>query len=174
MLKRSFTIIIIMFIFFVSAYSAPVNGELAAGIIDTVRLSESDIPEGYMFGKIPEGVKPTLHDNPWKFDQAAITRLASVIYPEGDATSMGAVHFTIVTKKEMPYGDDIVCYLFLYKSASAAEKEIAKIKEYSEMNSDRVFYSVHDNIVVFMLVDDVEDYPVMRSLAEVVDNRFPK
>jgi len=163
-----------MFAFFVTSYSAPARGEYPAGIIDSVRLSEKDIPDGYIFGKIPEGVKPTLHDNPWKFDQAAITRLAPVIYPEGDATSLSAVHFTIVTKKEMPYGDDIVCYLFVYKSMSAAGKEIAKIKEYSEMNKDRVFYSVHDNIVVFMLVDDVEDYPLMRSLAEVVDNRFPK
>lgn len=174
MLKKHISFLTIMFVFIVTAYSAQINGEYGAGIIDTVRLSDRDIPEGFMFGLIPNSVKSTLHDNPWDFDEAAIKRLTPVIYPDGDASAVGSIHFTILTHKEVPYGDDIVCYLLMYKSSSAADREIGKIREFAEINKDRVHFSVHDNIVVLMMVDDVSDYPLMRTLCDTIDSRFPK
>lgn len=155
-------------------YSAPVKGEFPASIVDSLRLEQKDIPEGYMFGLIPNGLKGTLQSNPWRFNQSAINRLTPHIYPGGDPTKIDTIHFSIVTRKEAPYDDEIVCYLLVFKTKGAADKEMSKIKEFGEMNKDRVFFSIHENIVLLMHVDDTEDYSLMRSLAETIEGRFPK
>lgn len=172
MLKFYFTLLSFLFFFIFSVFSVSAKAELPASAVDTVKIEQKDIPEGYMFGIIPEGVKGTLRSNPWFFDRAAINRLTPVIYPGGDPATINAIHMTILARSDAPYADDIVCYFLVYSSTGAAEKELVKLKEFGDLNKDRVFYSVHDNVVLLMLVDDLDDYAIMRSLADLIDKRF--
>ena len=80
-----------------------------------IKLLKSDIPDGFIYGSVPEFAKKVLKNNPWEMDKNAIRKLADMIYPGGDYSRISGIHVSILAKQERPYGDDIVCYIIYYK-----------------------------------------------------------
>ena len=122
MKKKNLTLplIIASVLFFVVTAFASLNNDS----LSKISLSEKEIPEGFFFGKIPPFAKKVLKNNPWTLDKPAIRKLTDRIYPGGNYNNITAIHMTIMAKKKTPYGDDIVCYLILFKEGKSATDEI--------------------------------------------------
>ncbi len=148
--------------------------EFNTGIIDEIRIQEKDLPNNFMFGKIPRFARPVLKDNPWAMDQKAIRTLAGKIYPGGDHNRISGIYSTIIAEKQHPYGDDIVCYIILYRNASAAKEEQKKLKGYADMNPLRTLLLQKDNLAVFMFVDDVKNIGRLREMEKIILERLEK
>ncbi|OHD63248.1 MAG: hypothetical protein A2176_11730 [Spirochaetes bacterium RBG_13_51_14] len=148
------------------------NTQLTPAAIDAVKLTITDIPEGYMYGTVPEPYKKTLKENPWMMDKAAIKRLADKIYPGGDFKKIADIHVTIIANKDTPFGDDIVCYLILYNSARDAQNEMKKVTEFAYYNSDRALLLTKDNLAVFLFVDDMNNFHFIQDLAKTIEERL--
>lgn len=148
--------------------------EDGTSLIDKMRLSQEDIPDGFMYGLIPEFAKKVLKQNPWNMDRNAIKTLTDKIYPGGDYNQINSIHVTIIARKETPHGDDIVCYIIKYKDARAAKDEITKLSEYVGYNGDRAILSVMNNMAVFLHVDDTDDFPIILKMEKAIKERFNK
>lgn len=166
---RTLTIISILSIFFFLNSSSAMYSN---SIIDTIKPNVSDIPEGYCYGIIPDFAKNMLKENPWNLDQNALNRFAQRIYPDADNNKMSAVHMTIIANQKNPYDDDIVCYIFIYKDKTSAEKEIEKLKKFIEYNNDRGIVLSRENLAVYLLVDDVKEYTHMESISRSIQKRI--
>lgn len=140
--------------------------------IDAVKLTGGDIPEGFVYGKIPAPYKATLKDNPWMMDKAAIRRLADKIYPGGDSNSIAGMHVSIIADRKTPYGDDIVCYVILYTGMKAAQKEIKKATDFIAYNNDRAILLTRDNLAVIFFVDDINNFHYIQDLARTMEERL--
>jgi hypothetical protein len=151
-----------------------VGAQYKSNIIDTIKLSSDDIPGGFTYGNLPPAVKTVLKDNPWKFDRAAITRLSSEIYPGADQTKIADIHMSIFARTATPFGDDIVCYIIVFNDTSAAKGELVKLNEYVGYNSDRAIIITRENIAIFLHVDDVKDFPLLRDMAAKMEDRINK
>lgn len=139
---------------------------------DKIRITVGDLPEGFIYGKVPAFARKVLKDNPWKFDKNAIRKLAGQIYPGGDHTRIAEIHVTIMTGKETPFGDDMVCYIIQYKDARSARLEIKKIMEFAGFNKDRVILMVREEMVVYMHADDVKNFPLLKKIAKIIEERL--
>lgn len=148
------------------------NSEIKPNAIDAVKLTSDDIPEGFMYGKVPEVYKKTLKDNPWMMDKAAIRHLADKIYPGGDYNKIAGIHISIIANKNKPYNDDIVCYIILFNSMKAAMDELKKVNEYTGYNRDRVILLSKENLAVFMFVDNANNFHYIQELAKKIDERL--
>ena len=148
------------------------NSQFKPGAIDTVRLTDKDIPVGFMYGTVPPPYKKTLKDNPWTMDKPAIKRTAGLIYPGGDYTKIDSIHVSIIAEKGKPYGDDIVCYVILYTNMKAAQEEIRKANEFAGFNSDRVLVLTRDNLAVILFVDDIANFHYIQELAKTLGERI--
>ncbi len=146
--------------------------QLSPGAIDRVKPMASDIPEGYIYGKIPEPYKKTLKDNPWMMDRAAIRRLADKVYPGGDHNKIAAMHLSIIADEKKPFNDDIVCYVILYHNEKAAREEMKKFSEYAGFNADRALLLSRDNLAVFIFVDDIENFHHIQEMARAIGERI--
>ncbi len=146
--------------------------QFKSDMIDAVALTGGDIPEGFMFGKIPEPYSKTLKGNPWLMDRAAIKRLAGKVYPNGDYNKIAGMHVSILADKKTPYGDDIVCYVILYTGLKAAQAEIRKVAEFADFNRDRAILITRDNLVVILFVDDVNNLHLIQELARTLEGRM--
>jgi hypothetical protein len=149
-------------------------GDYNVDAIDTIKLTDSDIPNGFIYGKIPDFARKTLKNNPWMMDKAAIKRLAKEIYPGGDFNKIAGIHSTIIANNKKPYNDDIVCYIILFHNSRLAASEMKKINDYIEYNRDRMIEINRDNIVVLMHVDDIRNYPLLKRLASMIENRLKR
>ena len=143
-----------------------------ADSIDKLKLVNTDVPEGYVYGKIPGFAQKVLKANPWSLDNYAIRRLTPRIYPGGDYNKIDKIHMTILASRDNPYGDDIVCYIILYRDNYSAKNEIVKINEYVGYNNDRSIVVTRDNMAVYFCVDDITNFHYIRNLADVVESRF--
>jgi hypothetical protein len=141
-------------------------------LFDKVKLLNTDIPDGFIYGIVPKYAKDMIKDNPWELDQAAIKKLADQIYPGGDYSKISGIHVSILAKKSAPFGDDIVCYIILFKDAKAANDEIKKMSEFAGFNQDRVIIETKNNLAVYLHVDDVRDYPLIRAISEKIRERL--
>jgi hypothetical protein len=156
----------------VGAFAADGRSEYAADVIDKLKIESTEIPEGFMYGRIPGFAQRVLKDNPWRMDRDAIKHLAGRIYPGGNSAVMNAIHMTIIANADNPFGDDIVCYIILYNDSRSAKAEIAKVVEYVGYNSDRSIALVRDNMVVYYCVDDVDHFHYIREMAERTRSRL--
>ncbi len=160
-----------LLIFFV--ISATNGGtQLRPDAIDAVKPHISDLPDGFTYGKVPTVYKKTLKDNPWMMDKAAIRRLADKIYPGGDFNRIMNMHMSIMAKKDRPFGDDIVCYVILYRDAKSAREEIKKASEFTGNNSDRCILLIKENLAVLLFVDDVNNFHFIRDMAVILEERM--
>ena len=146
--------------------------QLKINAIDTIKLTEKDIPDGYMYGKVPAVYQSTLKDNPWMMDRAAIKRLADKVYPGGDAGKISGMYLSIIANKKKPFNDDIVCYVILYNGMKAAQEEMKKINEFAGYNRDRVLVVNRENLVVLLFVDDITNFHYIQELASVIGDRM--
>ena len=151
-----------------------VGAQYKSNVIDTIKLSSGDIPGGFIYGNLPPAVKSVLKDNPWKFDRSAINRLSSEIYPGADQTKIADIHMSILARSATPFGDDIVCYIIVFNDTQAAKGELTKLNEFVGYNSDRAITIIRENIAVFLHVDDVKDFPLIRDMAAKMEDRINK
>jgi len=144
----------------------------SSSVIEKIRLTDKEIPDGYMYGQIPKFAQGLLKNNPWNLDQAAIKKLTHRIYPGGEPGKVSDLHMTIITNKKKPYGDDIVCYIFIFKNEKAAREELAKLKEFVGYNSDRSILLEKNNLVVYLFVDNVKEFEHIKTLSENIKSRL--
>jgi hypothetical protein len=148
------------------------NSQLKPGAIDSIRLTDKDIPDGFMYGTVPEPYRKTLKGNPWTMDKAAIKRLADKIYPGGDYNKIDSIHVSIIADRNTPFGDDIVCYVILFTNIKAAQEELRKVTEFTGYNSDRSLLITKDNLAVIFFVDDIGNFHYIQELAKTVSERI--
>jgi len=162
-------IIILLFItFFISSSTMMYSST----VIDKIRPTSGEIPAGYMFGQVPGFAQSLLKSNPWNLDQTAIKKMTSRIYPGGEYSKISDLHMTIITNKRNPYGDDIVCYIFIFKNEKAAAEEIYKLNEFVSYNSDRAIIIEKKNLAVFMHVDSIKDFDHIKNLSENIKKKL--
>jgi hypothetical protein len=152
--------------------SPEVFSQNVSTIADKIRLMPEDIPEGFMYGLTPEGVKNTLKDNPWTFDKTAIEKLTDKIYPGGDFNQVSGIHVTILARKDTPHRDDIVCYIIQYKSTKSLRDESKKLADYAGFNKDRAILKIKDNFAVFLFADDINNFPILQDLDKKITERM--
>jgi hypothetical protein len=134
--------------------------------ISKIAIDEKDIPDGFVIGKLPNGAKKVLKENPSYFDSEAIKKLTERIYPDGDYKKVSALHMTILAEEKRPYRDNIVCCIIVYKDGISAKEEITKLKNYAGFNSDRSLLIQKDNLAVFIYSNDVNDFHYVQDMAE--------
>ena len=143
-------------------------------IIEKIKLTIDEIPEGFMFGQVPDFAKGLLKNNPWNLDQDAIKKLTSRIYPGGEYSKISDIHMTIIANKKNPFGDEIGCYIILYKNAQSAKEELTKLNEYVKYNNDRALIIEKNNLVVYLYVDDAGNYEHIEKLYETMKKKIEK
>jgi len=144
----------------------------SSSVIEKIKLTADDIPAGYMFGQVPKFALGILKDNPWKFDQDAIKRFTNRIYPGADPRNVSDIHMTLITNKDNPFGDDIGCYIIIYKNAKAAKDEFTKLNEFIRYNSDRGIVIEKNNLAVYMYVNEIKNYDHMQRLSEIIKKKL--
>lgn len=141
-------------------------------IFNRIKLTDSDIPDGFMYGQIPDFASNVLKQNPWEMDREAIQKLSDKIYPGGDYNNISGIYVTILASTATPHGDDIVCYIILYKDSAAAKDELKKISEYVGYNKDRAIINTINNIVVYLHVDDTKNFHYIEKMNGVLKKRL--
>jgi hypothetical protein len=144
----------------------------SSSIIEKIKPTTDEIPAGYMFGQVPEFARSLLKTNPWTLDQAAIKKLTNRIYPGGEYSKVSDLHMTIITNKKNPYGDDIVCYIFIFKNEKSAQEELVKINEHVGYNNDRSIVIEKKNLAVYLCVDSVNDFEYIKTMSESIKKRL--
>ncbi|MCP4133498.1 MAG: hypothetical protein GY754_21190 [bacterium] len=140
--------------------------------INKIIPSSKDIPENFVFGKIPRFAKNVLKGNPWMLDKKAIKRLTDRIYPGGNYNTISNIHMTIMTDKKNPFGDDIVCYIIVYRDNRSAQVEIKKMNDFVGFNRDRAILLTKNNIVVFIHADNISNYDHIKNLANSIETKL--
>lgn len=169
--KLSITILILLSALTISI-STVASGMYKSTDIEKIKIQKQDIPDGFAYGQIPKFAQRVLKGNPWAFDRPAINRLTERIYPGGNSRSIKEIHMSIIARKETPFGDDIVCYIILYKDMSSAKKEISKVSDYVKHNSDRAMYLTQDNLIVFLHADNTDHFSKVRKIADKIQSRL--
>lgn len=155
-----------------SGLAAPAFAFYDKSDLDKIALFGEDLPEGFVFGVIPEAAKNTLRDNPWHFDRPAIQKLTGKIYPDGDYRRVSDIHISVIADEKRPFGDDMVCCMILFKDTASAKIETAKLRRYVSFNGDRALLLVRDNLAVFLYADDAGDLERLRVLADKISSRI--
>lgn len=167
--KLTYTIITIIVIFI---FPSTGRGEFNQDALSKLKITTASIPEGFTYGKVPSAYKNIFKDNPWQMDATTIQKLTKNIYPDGDAQAVASIHVSIIADKKTPYGDDIVCYIILFKNLKVAEREINKINDYVQFNSDRAIVLSRSNLAVFLHVDDIVNFHHIRKLADDMEEKM--
>ncbi len=140
--------------------------------IDRIRITAGDVPSGFMIAQIPSFAREVFRDNPCYLNSNGIKRIAKHLYPNGDYNAISSIHFTIMAKQGRPFGDDIVCYIIVYRNEKAAQKEIKKLTEYAEFNNQRAAVTAKHNLAVFIHSDDVANMPAVAQLKRTLEERI--
>ncbi len=170
--RNIFLTILILFAALKFGTAIPAGRMYKNSDIDKIKLQNTEIPKGFMYGKIPPFAKKVLLSNPWKFNRIAINKLTKRIYPGGSAYSIDKIHMSIITKKDAPFGDDIVCYIIIYRDMSAAKKETTKLKKFIKYNKDRTILLHKKNMNIFLHVDNVENFNYIQKMANQLKLRM--
>ena len=144
----------------------------SADTIEKIRITIDDIPAGYMFGQVPEFARSILKDNPWSFDQDAIKKFTIRIYPGAEPRNISNIHMTLIANKKNPFGDDIGCYIIIYKNGQAAKEELTKLNEFIRYNSDRGIVFAKNNLAVYLYINDVNNYDHIKRLSEIIKKKL--
>jgi len=169
---KKIPLLTIFVITFVTVFISSASTMYSSSIIEKIKPTTAEIPEGYMFGQVPGFAQTLLKTNPWNLDQAAIKKLTNRIYPGGEYTKVSDLHMTIITNRKNPYGDDIVCYIFIFKNEKSAQEELIKINEHVGYNSDRSIIIEKKNLAVYLCVDSVKDFEHIKEMSEVIKKRL--
>ncbi len=165
--------ILIIFVLTIATVFISSSGAMySSSIIEKIKPISDEIPTGYMFGQVPEFARSLLKSNPWTLDQTAIKKLTNRIYPGGEYTKVSDLHMTIITNKKNPYGDDIVCYIFIFRNEKSAQEELVKLNEHVNYNSDRAIIIEKKNLAVYLHVDSVKDFEYIKAMSESMKKRL--
>jgi len=156
----------------ITVFISSTTAMYSSSIIEKIRPTTEEIPAGYMFGQVPGFAQSLLKSNPWSLDQAAIKKLANRIYPGGEYSKISDLHMTIITNKKNPYGDDIVCYIFIFKNEKSAQEELVKLNEYVKYNNDRAIVIEKKNLAVYLHVDSTKDFEYIQAMSETIKKRL--
>ncbi|MCX7678533.1 MAG: hypothetical protein N2316_04880 [Spirochaetes bacterium] len=140
--------------------------------VDKIRITHRDLPNGFRMAQIPAFARDVFRENPCFLDTNGIKRIAKHLYPNGDFNTISAIHSTIIAKEGKPFGDDLVCYIIVYRNAKVAQKELKKLTEYVEFNNQRATVTVKNNLAVFIHSDDVINMPLVMQLKRIIDERL--
>jgi hypothetical protein len=165
----SFILILIFSPYQLSLYS---NTAEINSIVEELSIKSDDIPKGFVIGKIPTGAKTVFKSNPGFLDKNAIDKVTREIYPNGDKNKVSQIHVTILAKTENIYNDDLVCYIIFYKNNLFAKEEMNKFKEYFKYNNDRTILLSADNIAIFILSNDFENFDYVKELGSKMQSRL--
>jgi len=157
---------------FAAVFIGSTSAMYSSSIIEKIKPTAEEIPAGYMFGQVPDFARSLLKSNPWSLDQAAIKKLTNRIYPGGEYAKVSDLHMTIITNKKNPYGDDIVCYIFIFRNEKSAQEELIKLNEHVGYNSDRSIVVEKKNLAVYLCVDSVKDYEYIKTLSESIKKKL--
>lgn len=141
-------------------------------IIDRLRITTNDLPKGFMMAQIPSFAREVFPENPCLLDSKGIKRIAKHLYPNGDFNAISSIHSTIIAKEGKPFGDDLVCYIIVYRNEKSAQKEIKKLVDYVEFNNQRATVSFKNNLAIFIHSDDVQNMPYVMQLKRIIDERL--
>jgi hypothetical protein len=169
--RKAMFVTIIVLAAAIGVHAVPAE-KYSAASIQKIRITDTDLPDGFTYGQIPDFAKKTLLANPWEMDRNAINKLTKNLYPDGDAGAVKNMHVSIMTKKEHPFGYDLVCYIIIYKDMSAAKKEIEKISNYNRFNSDRTILLTHENLAVFLITQDINNYKYIDEIKAKIEERI--
>ncbi|MBP7584085.1 MAG: hypothetical protein KBA61_08645 [Spirochaetes bacterium] len=165
---------VIIMILALSITSFAHTGDFNRSIVEQIRLTDQDIPTGFIMGKIPGFAKEVFRDNPGYLSQAGIKRIAKHLYPNGSPSGISAIHHTIMAKSNTPFGDDIVCYIIVYANSREALKELKKLTDYAEFNKQRALVTSKENLAVFIHSDDKDNMPALLQLKRTIEERIEK
>ena len=172
-MKKQIIMTINVFILIFFAFSSyTITGDASSEIFEKVKISQTDIPDGFTFGKIPNFAKSVILNNPWDMNRAAINKLTDHIYPNADASSVKEIYMSILAKKEKPYGDDLVCYAILFKDANSSKKELLKIEDFEKSNKDRVITITKANLAIVLLADETDNYAHIQKIANMIEEKI--
>jgi len=166
------SLLIISIMTFAAVFIGSTSAMYSSSIIEKIKPTAEEIPAGYMFGQVPDFARSLLKSNPWSLDQAAIKKLTNRIYPGGEYAKVSDLHMTIITNKKNPYGDDIVCYIFIFRNEKSAQEELIKLNEHVGYNSDRSIVVEKKNLAVYLCVDSVKDYEYIKTLSESIKKKL--
>jgi hypothetical protein len=150
----------------------PAKSSFGSKDITKITIQKKDIPKGFVYGRLPDGVKRILKGNPWLLNRKAINFISKRIYPGGNSSEIKQIHMSILARKTTPFGDDIVCYVILYKDKMAAKKEAPKIFDYVRHNSDRAIAISQENLIIFIHADSTADFTLIKKLSVKMQKRI--
>ena len=159
-------------ILLISPYQLYSNTTEITSIIENLSIKSDDIPEGFTIGQVPESARTVFKNNPGFLDKNGIDKVTREIYSGGDKNKVSQIHVTILAKNGKVFGDDIVCYIISYKSNMSAKEEMNKFREYVKHHADRTVLISDDNIAIFILSNDIENFGYIRELGNKMQIRL--
>lgn len=171
---KKFLFILLIMNVTVFAFSTSGIPEFHSNIVNKIKITQDDIPSGFIYGKIPPFARKVLKNNPWMMDRHAIKRLTKQIYPGGNYQLVSNIHVTILANEKNPFGDDIVCYIILFNNSRNAQKEVQKITNYVKYNNDRALLIIKNNLAIFYHVDDVSNFSIINKIAKRIRGLLDK
>jgi hypothetical protein len=165
-------VIVLTLVSTASVNAVPTDMKYNESVIQKIRIVDTDLPEGFTYGQIPGFAKKVLLGNPWQMDRHAINKLTKELYPNGNAACVKNMHVSIMTKKEKPFGYDLVCYIIIYNDMQSAKKELEKLSSFNRFNSDRTILLTHGNLAVFLIAQDINNYKYIDVMKDKVEERI--
>ena len=144
----------------------------SADTIEKIKITAEEVPDGFIFGQVPEYAQGLLKGNPWKFDQDALKRFTSRIYDGADYGNVSDIHMTIIAAKDKPTGNAIGCYIIIYKNAKSAKDELKKLGEFVRYSTDRAIVIEKNNIAVYLYANDIKNYDHIKRLSEIIKKKL--
>lgn len=140
--------------------------------VKSMVLQKQDLPEGMVFGKVPDRAKGVIKGNPWILDSKSIKKLARAIYGGANPHSINRMAMVILTDKEKPYGDDIVYYVFKFTNKQTARKEIKKLEQVVRYNSKRVMLLKGKKSAIMIFSDEEEYFSQVTKLSLLLKQKI--
>lgn len=135
-------------------------------------LSQSEIPAGMQFGKIPRKVKKVIKANPWILDSDSIAKLSKAIYHNPQYWTIRKMVMVILAPENRPYQDDIVYYGFEFRDKNAADTEYSKLKQVQKLNSNRSILLRSDRKAILLFSDNSDMLPMMMQLSILLQQKM--
>ena len=139
---------------------------------NTLRISAEDIPAGFVFGKIPQFAKKIFPENPCIVTTEGIQFLANKLYPDGNPYNIKNMYVAIMSESTKPFGDDLVCYVLMFKDQPSASTEIKKIQEFHQYNKDRIVLIIKRQIAIMLFADDINNYKYVAELGNKLSSKL--
>jgi hypothetical protein len=82
------------------------------------------------------------------------------------------MYVAIMSESSRPFGDDIVCYVLMFKDQTSASSEIKKIQEFYQYNKDRIVLIIKGQIAIMLFADDINNYKYIAELGNKLSSKL--